>query len=440
VHIPSEADFAFARRAQVQLSQPATRTAMDSLTCLNSPKLKSQLDEMAKHVSALSVGIDSSIRVGLDFDKHVLPLLGQSRVLQQALTGRFKPELRISALDAAMVNILRNANSTIKPRVAVPIGAVNYYDKAASDLVAGSLLKLSAAVANTVAARQPVSILNQARSALGLFDGATSGLQARLRMNVDLTSKLSALSFSLATSDILSAQIELAATKLMRTGDGTWGELPAGSVSGLARLSSAGQLGGASPGDLMSVARGVYGLTSFAARAAEVTVFGESVAAESDDTVEDWSDSTLSHDLRSALNALHPALAAKLEGAWEVYRRRGPDALGQAATSLVELIDRSMDLLAPAVEVAQFAIDNRLIGSRYITDRGNPTVALKVRFVLRARPLTAEAVDAQVAALTEARKRLQASKHLLDFNDDLLIGRLLLTVENVFTVILLSEG
>ena len=391
--------------------------------------------------TAPSVGLGILTRAGVDLRRDASPWSYQGAVVHKVLDVQFRPDLRISTFDSIISSLPRVATSARMPTsLATSVRGVNLYDKAVSDVVTGSLPNLSTTVTATAASRRPVGVLEQARSTLALFDGATYGLQAKLQAELKLPSKVSALNFGLTKSNFLSAQIELAAAKLTRTGVAGWGELPTGAIFGLARLSSLTQKAGPSPSDLMSVARGVYGLTSFAARAAEMAVTDGPVEAEPDDTVEDWSDSTLAQDLRSALGNLHPALAAKLEGAWEVYRRRGPDALGQAATSLVELIDRSMDILAPAVEVLKFASDNHLTGPHYFTDRGSPTVALKVRFVLRARPLTAEAIDAQVAALTKARKTLQASKHSLDFSDDLLIGRLLLTVENVFTVILLSEG
>ena len=437
---PSDADLNFVRQAQAELSKPVTRALLE-FAHREASKPLFQLEEITKRASTFPVGTNITTHVGLGPNRYASSLLDQTGVLQQVMGATFRPEVRISALNSITYSdVPRIINSKITRNLDASTRAANWYDKAASDLMAASLPNLRVAAAAMTLSEQAVGILGQTRSALGSFDRAAYGVQAQLRTNVDVAAKISALNMGLTTSNLLSAQIELAATRLTRTGIRRWSDLPTGSVLGLARLSSLTPFSAAYPSDLMSVARGVYGLTSFAARAAEMDALSESVKAEPDDTVEEWSESTLAHDLRAALSDLHPALAAKLEGAWEVYRRRGPDALGQAATSLVELIDRSMDLLAPAEEVTRFATENHLVGPHYFTDKGNPTVALKVRFVLRARPLTAEAVDAQVSALTKARKSLQASKHSLDFSDDLLIGRLLLTVENVFTVILFSEG
>jgi hypothetical protein len=264
---------------------------------------------------------------------------------------------------------------------------------------------------------------------------ASNALTARAALSQNLVSIAAVTRAGLMDSNLLSRQIDAGAAQLARIALSEWSRLPDRSMSRFGALSLDWPLAG-DASDLMAAARGVYGLTAFSARAASLTIPTEPLGAEQDETVEAWLEDELADDVAAALAALHPALRDKLIGAREVYRRGGPDSLSQTANSLIELIDRAMGLLAPRDDVLTWAIEENLIGRLYVTGDGNPSIGLKVRYVLRARPLTAVAIEARVRAISRARRSLQKAKHELGFSDDPLVGGLLLTVENAFTVLL----
>lgn len=113
------------------------------------------------------------------------------------------------------------------------------------------------------------------------------------------------------------------------------------------------------------------------------------------------------------LGAIHPDLPAKRHGAWLRIREGGPDAVAQAAHSLVELVDWTLRLMAPEDEVIRWVDTDPKMRRELAGNGGRPTRAMKAQYLVRDhpehRPETAFFVKA-VAGLTRA---LQVPKHSL---------------------------
>lgn len=116
--------------------------------------------------------------------------------------------------------------------------------------------------------------------------------------------------------------------------------------------------------------------------------------------------------MRERLTRLHAELPEKLDGAWQRIIDGGPDAAGQAATSLVEVIDWTLRLLGPDEAVLHWHAAEGLPEQNLVVS-GRPTRALRIRYVVRDRPHDARVVDLYVKALTMIVDLLQGGKHQL---------------------------
>lgn len=161
---------------------------------------------------------------------------------------------------------------------------------------------------------------------------------------------------------------------------------------------------------------------------------------EDDDLVDDTDDELIAGPeeararLREELRRLDPRLVNRLEGAWERVGRHGPDAVSQAANSLVELLDRTLHLAAPDGPVLAWHSDEDRPGNEL--HHGRPTRSLRVRFVLRARP-DAAAAEMYAKGLAELMKLLQGHKHGAGEQQVGALTRLLPTVEAYLSFLLL---
>lgn len=138
--------------------------------------------------------------------------------------------------------------------------------------------------------------------------------------------------------------------------------------------------------------------------------------------------------LRDELRRLNPRLVDRLDGAWERVGRQGPDATSQAANSLVELIDWTLRLAAPDAAVLSWHAAESRPGDEL--NQGRPTRALRIRFVVRARP-DALAAEMYVSSLRELMKLLQAHKHAAGEQQLAAVARLVPTVEAFLSFLLL---
>jgi hypothetical protein len=472
----TSSEIAAARALQAELRRPATRSIVDAyvadgeriakmLKTFEPPRAMTALEQAVKmldikpaidpvKIAPLLANVDLGSSAALRHAVAGLDVSG-STALRQAVAG-----LNLggsAALRHAVAGLDVSGSTALRHAIAgFDVGGSTALRQAIAGLDLGSASAASQALA-TLAGREfkspaidallgkdvlagiisgaAFAALEHARAALASFDMASNALASRAALSQNLTSIATASRSGLMDSSFLSAQIEASVVRLARIALPEWSRLPDRAMTRFGALSFDWPLTG-DANDLMAAARGVYGLASFSARAASLAIAVEPLETELDETIEAWLEGEEAFDLPTALAALHPALRDKLIGAREVYRRGGPDSLSQTANSLIELIDRAMGLLAPREDVLTWATEENLTGRLYVTMDGNPSTALKVRYVLRASPLAAVAIEAQVRALNRARRTLQQAKHELGFNDDPLIGGLLLTVENTFTVLL----
>lgn len=138
--------------------------------------------------------------------------------------------------------------------------------------------------------------------------------------------------------------------------------------------------------------------------------------------------------LREELSRLDPRLVNRLDGAWERVRRHGPDAVSQAANSLVELLDWTLRRAAP--EAAVLAWHSGEGRSEEELPGGRPTRALRIRFVVRARP-DAAAAEMYVKGICELMGLLQGHKHGGGEQQLAALARLVPTVEAYLSFLLL---
>lgn len=143
-------------------------------------------------------------------------------------------------------------------------------------------------------------------------------------------------------------------------------------------------------------------------------------------------------DLRSEmfgkLGAIDEGLPTKLEGAWDRIQRPGPDAVSQAANSLIELIDWFLRSSASDDVVLAWHIDS----SRPETElhEGRPTRALRISYIMRNRSSDTGVVIAYSRTLLMILEELQGLKHSVSDQNLTAIRRLIPGVEAVLTFIL----
>jgi len=137
------------------------------------------------------------------------------------------------------------------------------------------------------------------------------------------------------------------------------------------------------------------------------------------------------------LGDLHAPLVDKLNGAWERVENGGSDAAGQAASSLIELIDWTLRKLAPDAEVMRWHEEGRRPhGELY---RKKPTRGCRVRFVLRSSSILGKATDSFVTGVVAVLDELQGIKHSGGPEKLAAIRIMLPTVEGMLTLLVLAE-
>ncbi len=138
--------------------------------------------------------------------------------------------------------------------------------------------------------------------------------------------------------------------------------------------------------------------------------------------------------LREKLRSLSPRLPQRLDGAWERVSRRGPDAASQAAHSLMEAIDWTLRLAAPAPAVlAWHAAEGRPTKE---LNEGEPTRPLRIAWLLRERPREAKAARLHLRAIDDLVGVIQSYKHSDNEADVEAVARLIPTVEGLLIFVL----
>lgn len=138
--------------------------------------------------------------------------------------------------------------------------------------------------------------------------------------------------------------------------------------------------------------------------------------------------------LREELSRLDPRLVNRLDGAWERAGRHGPDAVSQAANSLVELLDWTLRLAAPDARVLAWHSEEGRPGNEL--RNGRPTRALRVWYIVRERP-DAPAAEMYVKGIGELMNLLQGHKHGGGAQQLAALARLVPTVEAYLSFLLL---
>lgn len=136
-------------------------------------------------------------------------------------------------------------------------------------------------------------------------------------------------------------------------------------------------------------------------------------------------------DLDEGLAAIGPRLVAIRDEAWSTLERGGPEAFGQAANSMCEVIDQALHLLAPDEEVKarpDFQPDS--------SSRTGVTRMHRALFAME-KLLGAHDLDA-CHALRSAHKRLEALKHAHSPTVALVTERALVAAEDALRQVLLG--
>jgi len=158
------------------------------------------------------------------------------------------------------------------------------------------------------------------------------------------------------------------------------------------------------------------------------------IATYSDDDIGLLQPASFTTSLRARLRYLSPRLPQRLDGAWERVSRRGPDAASQAAHSLMETIDWTLRLAAPAPAVlAWHAAEGRPAKE---LNNGDPTRSLRIEWLLRERPGEAKAARLHLRALDDLVRIIQSYKHSEGEADIDAVARLIPTVEGLLIFVL----
>lgn len=144
--------------------------------------------------------------------------------------------------------------------------------------------------------------------------------------------------------------------------------------------------------------------------------------------VVEWGPAPMHTKLRSLLAELHPALPAKLDGAWERVSRPGPDAASQAANSLMELVDWALRLGAPNDDVLPWVQHE---GETSELVDGRPTRGLRLKYLARNRPGEASITRLYLRALSDLVAAVQSVKHSVDGKELDAVMSLVPTVEGI---------
>jgi hypothetical protein len=145
-----------------------------------------------------------------------------------------------------------------------------------------------------------------------------------------------------------------------------------------------------------------------------------------------------SSELRARLAAIDGDLPTKLDGAWERIDNGGTDAGRQAAHSLMEAVDWTLRPLAPLDEVLTWYADQDPKPSNALDDKGRPTRALKLRFIVRDNPSKAFAIDLYLRTIGGLVTSLQDPKHESRTTDPRTLAPIALTVES-FLLFVVSD-
>lgn len=138
--------------------------------------------------------------------------------------------------------------------------------------------------------------------------------------------------------------------------------------------------------------------------------------------------------LDALLGAIHPDLPAKRQGAWRRIREGGPDAVSQAAHSLVELLDWTLRLMAPDDEVKRWMDADPMRRRELAENSGRPTRTMRAQLVVRDHPEHRPETALFVKAVAGLNTALQAPKHRLGASHSL--DSYAMTVEGVLLFLL----
>jgi Predicted pPIWI-associating nuclease len=134
-------------------------------------------------------------------------------------------------------------------------------------------------------------------------------------------------------------------------------------------------------------------------------------------------------ELRDRLDALHPDLRNRLDGAWERIHGGGADAAGQAANSLIEVIDWTLRTVAPDGAVLTWhAAEQRPEGELH---NGKPTRPLRVRYAVRSHPEKAGAIELYARTTSSLVSVIQDPKHAIETRAVEALAPVALTVEGL---------
>jgi hypothetical protein len=139
--------------------------------------------------------------------------------------------------------------------------------------------------------------------------------------------------------------------------------------------------------------------------------------------------SVANEELRTRLASLHPDLPNRLEGAWERIHGGGSDAAGQAATSLMEVIDWTLRMLAPDKDVlAWHAAENRPDVELH---NGDPTRPLRLCYAVRSNPDKLRALKLYLKTFQELVSVIQSPKHAIETRAVEALAPVAITVEGL---------
>lgn len=138
-------------------------------------------------------------------------------------------------------------------------------------------------------------------------------------------------------------------------------------------------------------------------------------------------------DLLTVLRGLDPTVPELLAGAWDDVSRQGPAAVSKIANCSVEALDRCLRAAAPPHDLLAW-IGTTDRQKALLDEKGRPTRAARVRYVLRSRNNDLKLVEAHVESLVtmaaSLNSRIQAAKHASTTNVSA-VRSYLITVESV---------
>lgn len=268
----------------------------------------------------------------------------------------------------------------------------------------------------------------QVGRAFGGFGLAAEGRLDHLWASVNLTGTLSTLSSDIVESVLGTRDLDGYIRSITRTVDFEALVSPLATVG--AKRAMQAWVGVVDGEEEWVVPRSLDRIRLAGSASAAMLRTGASFRPEDDDLAEPPIPSAFASQRRQMvvqLGVLHPSLPDRLQGAWDRVEQAGPDALGQAANSAVELIDLALRCVAPDSEALAWHARE---GHRAdLLHEGRPTRRLRAAYATRDRPGDEVAAQCYLDGLSNLMKALQGAKHGPDGRDVNGMRRLIPAVE-----------